>query len=77
MANEKQLMTATPDCCIEHAKIRTHFTSIIVSGTVEEPFYEILYFDPTDGEYHIGWGSYKLANVFKWLSEDFEIMEDA
>ena len=58
-------------------KIKTHFAKIIVSGTAEKPYYDILYFDPTDREYHIGFGSYYLEYVFKWLSEEFEIVGDA
>ena len=55
-------------------KIRTHFAKIIVGGTAEKPCYEILYFDPTDKDYHIGFGSFCLGNVFKWLEEEFEII---
>jgi hypothetical protein len=57
-------------------KIRTHFARIIVDGTAEKPYYSILYFDPTDREYHIGFSSYYLAYVFQWLSEEFEIIGD-
>ena len=57
-------------------RIKTHFARIIVGGTTEKPFYEILYFDPTDG-WHIGFGSYFLEFVFQWLSEEFEIVGDA
>lgn len=57
-------------------KIRTHFAKIIVGGTLQKPFYEILYYDPSDGQYHEGFGSYYLAYVFQWLSEEFEIISD-
>jgi hypothetical protein len=56
-------------------KIKTHFARIIVSGTAEKPYYDIMYFDPTDGEYHIGFGSYYLKYVFGWLAEEFEIVD--
>lgn len=56
--------------------IRTHFAEIIVRGTADKPYYEILYFDTEDGSYHIGFGSYYLEYVFKWLSEEFEIVAD-
>ena len=56
-------------------KIKTHFAQIIVRGTSEKPYYEILYFDTEDRSYHIGFGSYCLDYVFKWLSECFEIVE--
>ena len=58
-------------------KIKTHFAQVIVGGTVEKPCYNILYFDPADKEYHIGFGSYYLDCVFKWLAEEFEIIEQA
>lgn len=57
-------------------RIKTHFARIIVGGTTEKPYYEILYFDPTDG-WNIGFGSYFLEFVFQWLSEEFEIVGDA
>ena len=56
-------------------KIKTHFAKIIVDGTAHKPYYSILYFDPTDKEYHIGFGSYYLGYVFQWLSEEFEIVD--
>lgn len=56
-------------------KIKTPFAKIIVGGTPEKPCYNIWYFDPTDGECHIGFGSYCLDNVFNWLAEEFEITE--
>ena len=61
----------------EATKHRTHFAKIIVEGTAEKPYYNILYFDPTDKEYHIGFGSYYLKYVFQWLKEEFEIVGDA
>jgi hypothetical protein len=78
MANEKRLIDANftnADSC-ETAKIKTHFAKIIVEGTAKHPYYGILFFNPTDGEYHVGFGSYYIGNVFQWLSECFEI-EDA
>lgn len=77
MANEKRLNEATADCFEEANKIKTHFAKIIVDGTAEKPYYNILYFDPTDRIYHVGFGSYFLKNVFKWLSEEFEVVGDA
>ena len=57
------------------AKIRTHFAKIFVGGTAEKPYFNILYFDPTDSEYHVGFSSFYLDYVFKWLSEEFEIID--
>lgn len=56
-------------------KIKTHFAKIIVGGTAEKPYYEILYFDPDDKNYQIGFGSFFLGYVFQWLSEEFEIVD--
>lgn len=58
-------------------KIKTQFARIVVGGTPEKPYHNIWYFDPADGECHIGFGSYYLDNVFNWLAEEFEIMEPA
>lgn len=59
----------------EKIKIRTHFAKIIVNSS-GEPYYEILYFDPADKTYHIGFGSYELSNVREWLAEEFEVYEE-
>ena len=56
-------------------KIKTQFARIVVGGTPEKPYYNIWYFDPTDGKCHVGFGSYCLDNVFNWLAEEFEITE--
>ena len=56
-------------------KIKTPFARIVVGGAPEKPCYNIWYFDPTDGECHIGFGSYCLDNVFNWLAEEFEVTE--
>ena len=74
MEKEKCLIDTSADSCGEASKIKTHFAKIIVDGTADKPYYNIMYFDPTDREYHIGFGSYYLEYVFKWLSEEFEIV---
>lgn len=77
MANKKRLIDAdvTNADSSKTTKIKTNFARIIVGGTTEKPYYNILYFNPTDKEYHIGFGSYCLEYVFKWLAEEFEIEE--
>lgn len=47
------------------------FPQIIVTGTAEKPYYEIMYFEFEDGEIHVGYSSYDLAHVFRWLEEFF------
>ena len=59
----------------EIPKIKTHFAEIIVSGENEKPYYSIVFIDPQTGEYEVCFGSFSLANVRKWLSEEFEIVE--
>ena len=56
----------------EKIKIRTHFAKIVVNSS-GEPYYEILYFDPADKTYHVGFGSYELSYVREWLAEEFEV----
>lgn len=56
-------------------KIKTPFARIVVGGTPEKPYYNIWYFDPADGKCHIGFGSYRLDYVFRWLAEEFEVTE--
>ena len=53
-------------------KLKVTFAQIIVCGTAEKPYYNIMWFDH-DGCGHIGYGSYYLEYVFKWLSDEFEI----
>ena len=78
MENKKRLIPeAIADCFEEVTKIKTHFAKIIVEGTAEKPYYSILYYDPTKKEYYNGYGSYFIGNVFNWLSEWFEIVEDS
>lgn len=54
-------------------KIETHFARVTVDIIDDKPYYHILFFDPRDGEYHMGFGSYKIENTFEWLRENFEI----
>ena len=57
-------------------KIKTPFAKMIVGGKREKPCFSILYFDPADKDFHIGYSSYYLDYVFNWLNEEFEIVED-
>ena len=58
---------------MSEGKIRTNFAQIIVGGKPEKPYYEILYFDTKENVFCLGFGSYYLDFVFKWLKEEFEI----
>lgn len=55
-------------------KIKAFRPQIIVTGTVEKPYYEILYYDISDKIWHIGYSSYNLANVIAWKDECFEVV---
>ena len=57
-------------------KIKTPFAKMIVGGKREKPCFSILYFDPADKDFHIGYSSYYLDYVLNWLNEEFEIVED-
>lgn len=54
-------------------KIKAVNPNIIVRGSVDKPYYSIEYYDLSDNEWHIGYGSYYLANVKKWLKTYFEV----
>lgn len=55
-------------------RIKTTFARIIVSGTAKKPCYNIMYF--ACGEMYIGFGSYKLQLVQKWLREEFDVRQN-
>lgn len=59
----------------ETIKIKTHHARIVVDGTAEKPYYSIEWYDPTKNEYFLGYSSYYIGYVFKWLEECFEIVE--
>lgn len=54
-------------------KIQAANPNIIVRGNDDEPYYLIEYYDLSDNEWHIGYGSYCLANVKEWLKTCFEV----
>ncbi len=54
-------------------KIKAVNPNIIVRGSVDKPYYLIEYYDLSDNEWYIGYGSYCLANVKKWLKTYFEV----
>lgn len=70
--NEKTLQIEDDNYKKKH-KVKS--AEIVVRKTDEKPYYEIKYFDLSDNEYHIGYGSYKLEYVFEWLEQCFEIVE--
>ena len=61
---------------LEIEKIKVASAEIVVHGTSEKPYYEIRYYDISDGKYHIGYSSYDLSIVFGWFKECFEIVQE-
>lgn len=55
-------------------KIKVTSAEIVVHGTVNKPYYEIKYYPVGEKECHIGYSSYNLDFVFKWLDEYFEVI---
>lgn len=70
--NEKTLQSEDDNYKKKH-KVKS--AEIVVRKIDEKPYYEIKYFDLSDNEYCIGYGSYKLEYVFEWLEQCFEIVE--
>lgn len=54
-------------------KIKAVDPKIIVGGKADKPCYQIEYYDLSGNEWHIGYGSYCLANVKEWLKTCFEV----
>ena len=55
-------------------KFKVDKAIIIVSGTKEEPYFEILYHRLGENDDRIGYGSYCLTNVFNWREQYLEIV---
>lgn len=60
----------------ENIKIKVASADIIVHKIDGKPYYEIKYYDISNNEYHIGFGSYNLNFVFKYLEDCFDVIED-
>ena len=54
----------------EHEKNKTCFAQIIVEEIAGKPYYSIMYWDGIG--MHIGYSSYELEFVRRWLNEEFE-----
>lgn len=52
---------------------RVRSAEIVVHGTLDKPYYAIVY-QTTDGEWYVGYGSYKLETTFWWFNNCFEIV---
>lgn len=62
---------------IDEEKIKVDKAMIIVSGTKEKPYFEILYHVVGKGYDNVGYSSYDLNNVFDWKEECFEVVKQS
>ena len=60
----------------ENEKTKVTKAYIIIQGTVEKPYYGILYHEVGKDYNTIGFGSYYLDNVRKWKDEYLEVVEE-
>lgn len=58
---------------VKAEKIKTPYAKILVNGTADKPYYDILWYDTEKRQWYTGYGSYYIHNVFKWLKEEFEV----
>ena len=71
---ESQKSIVTEDMVNEKTKVTKAY--IIIEGTIEKPYYGILYHEVGKDYDNIGFGSYILENVFKWKDEYLEIVKE-
>lgn len=64
----------TESTVVEKEKVTR--AEIIVTGTIDKPYYQIRYREVGKEHDNVGYGSYYLSNVFKWREECFEIIEE-
>lgn len=55
-------------------KIKVTKLKIIVTGTKEKPYFELMYKEVGKEYYNIGYSSYDLNNVFDWKEKCFELV---
>lgn len=55
-------------------KIKVTKLRIIVSGTKDKPYFELMYKEVGKEDYNIGYSSYNLNNVFDWKEKCFELV---
>lgn len=55
-------------------KIKAINPHIIVSGSAEQPYYSIEYYDVEKEQFYIGYSSCYLSTVYKWLNECFDVV---
>ena len=55
-------------------KIKVTKLRIIVSGTKDKPYFELMYKEVGKEYFNIGYSSYDLNNVFDWKEKCFELV---
>lgn len=56
-------------------KIKAIYPHIVVGGNIDNPYYNIHWYDIEQKTMICGFGSYKLEFVRKWLEEEFVVVE--
>ena len=64
------------DYKVNKNKIKVTKAYIIIEGTLEKPYYGILYHEVGKDYDTIGFGSYCLDNVRQWKDEYIELVEE-
>lgn len=64
---------STPEA-LNTEKIKVTKLRIIVSGTKDKPYFELMYKEVGKEDFNIGYSSYDLNNVFDWKEKCFELV---
>ena len=64
---------STPEA-LNTEKIKVTKLRIIVTGTKEKPYFELMYKEVGKEDFNIGYSSYDLNNVFDWKEKCFELV---
>ena len=56
-------------------KVKAIYPHITVGGTIDKPCYNIDWYDIEKQTMYRGFSSYKFPLVYKWLQEEFEVIE--
>ena len=71
-----EIKTLTSTEIRKKEKIKAEYAQIVSSRITvkpyEAPYFEIMYFDVADGQWHVGFGSFCLKYVEEWLESEFE-----
>lgn len=56
-------------------RVKAIYPHIMVSGAIDKPYYNIDWYDIEKNTMYRGFSSYNLELVYKWLEEEFEVVE--